>query len=246
MAEYRTRRCTRSGRRGRADQVAQQKAAAGGTRLSPVERETRGRSPPSGARASLRKVRIADRANFQLDRQRSLVNQDGQAGRQAARRTDCRLQRRKDRGMGGKTSEEEPQTSQNGNEKAAQPAASEQEAHLFHRLPGRPVRRPEIFKAEDGAETTAQSTKIAGRVERRRQGPCACGRTAAKRRANAVAIPRSKARKTAAEKSGQILSQIEYAAGIMTESEPEPLPTACRLAQKTDAGRRTARSALGE
>src|SRR5436309_6249402 len=115
MAEHRTGRGARSGRRGRADRLAPQKAATSATHFSPMERETCGSSSPAGADASLGKIRLADRANFHLDRKRSLGHHEGQAGRQTARRTDRRLQRRKDRGMGEEASEEEPQASRDGN-----------------------------------------------------------------------------------------------------------------------------------
>jgi CHAD domain-containing protein len=51
--------------------------------------------------------------------ERTLVHKDGQAGDEAARRSNRRLQRRKDRGMGGEAPEKEPQASQDGDEETA-------------------------------------------------------------------------------------------------------------------------------
>src|ERR1700730_10356807 len=120
--------------------------------------------------------------------------------------------------MGAEAPEEEPQASQDGDEETAWPAAPQQETDLFHRFPGRPVRGQAIFKTENRAEAAAQGTTIAGRVERRRKRPRACDGAAAGRRANAAAIPRPEAKKTAAEKGGQVLSQAGDAEGIATSA----------------------------
>ena len=53
-----------------------------------VERETRGRPSPAGARSSIDQIRPPDQEHIRLDRPRPLVDQDRPAGRGRARRAD--------------------------------------------------------------------------------------------------------------------------------------------------------------
>ena len=85
----------------------------------------------------------------------------GQAVGNGTRQADRRLHHRQAPGMGGIAARAQPQAAQDGNEEAASPAPSQQEADLFHRFLRGSVRRQEIRKAEGGAEAVAQGAALA-------------------------------------------------------------------------------------
>src|SRR5450631_4803739 len=85
-------------------------------------REARRRPSTSGASASVSPVSTSDQDHIRLDREWTLVHRKGKTDSKATRLPDRQLWRRETGAVAAKTSEEEPQASGNGREKAASAA----------------------------------------------------------------------------------------------------------------------------
>src|SRR5664279_6088893 len=108
MAERPTRRGARSRRCHRTAEENQPAAAAADARSCFLERRARRQTSPFGAGAAVSQVSAADREYFGLDRERTLVYQQRQAGNQTTRLPARRLRRGQTGAMAKKASEEEP------------------------------------------------------------------------------------------------------------------------------------------
>src|SRR6267142_5995775 len=134
VAEYQSRRRAGSGRCDRAVAGHRRTAAAGNTRLSVMGHEARRQSSAPGADASVSPLSAPDQDHIRLDREWTLVHQEGEAGGEATRLLDRLLQRGQTGAVAAKTSEEKPKASETGRGEAASAASPEQEANLFDRI----------------------------------------------------------------------------------------------------------------